>query len=91
MPFPEDLSLFLFHGSNEVMSNDSPFALSLRFVLIIDHHKGISSPGRVLPSCLSSAVFSQLSVSTSFGICKEGIEMDCRGSVTDVEMRPKPV
>ena len=55
-PFSEDLSLLLFHGSGEVMSNDSSFPL-FPFVLSIDAHKGIAWSRQGSPLCSIECCF----------------------------------
>ena len=55
-PFPSRLVGAMWPGPVvEVISNDGFLSLSL-FDLIIDHHQGVSTPDRVLPSSLLSAV-----------------------------------
>ena len=55
-PFPSRLLGAMWPGPVvEVISNDGFLSLSL-FDLIIDHHQGVSTPDRVLPSSLLSAV-----------------------------------
>ena len=70
-----------------MISNAGFLSLSL-FHLIIDHHQGISSPDRVLPSSMLSAVPPpDVCVSTRFGKCKERVGKGSRESAANVEVK----